>query len=110
LRRQPDVSLTGIPRMGRGTVIGALIGAVVVGAIVTTALLVAGAGPGAIVGAAHVGFFGGMGYGGMVGAVVQSARYDRHGRPRSEASSREAPGTTRTKAPRKGVRHAYLHV
>ena len=79
-----DVSLTGIPAMGRATVIGALLGAVVVGAAVTTGLLLAGTGPTAIAAGAHVGFFGGMGYGGMVAAVVQSDRYEK----REAASAR----------------------
>ena len=76
-RRTRDVSLTGIPAMGRATIIGALLGAVVVGAAVVTGLLLAGVGAGAVAAGAHVGFFGGMGYGGMVAAVVQSDRYEK---------------------------------
>lgn len=76
-KRPRDVSLTGVPRIGRATIIGALLGALVVGAPVAAALLAADAGLVAVIAGAHVGFFGGMGFGGMIGAVVRSDRYER---------------------------------
>jgi hypothetical protein len=72
-----EMSLTGIPDMGRATVIGALLGAVSVAVPVAIALVVLGGGPMSVLAAAHVGFFGGMGYGGMLGAVIQADRFDR---------------------------------
>jgi hypothetical protein len=72
-----EVSLTGIPKVGRATVIGALLGAVSVAVLVAIALVVFGGGPMSILAGAHVGFFGGMGYGGMLGAVIQADRSDR---------------------------------
>jgi hypothetical protein len=42
------------------------------------ALALAGSGPSGIVAGAHVGFFGGMGFGGMIGAVLAATRSERH--------------------------------
>ena len=109
--KSDSTSLTGIPGIGRATVIGAIAGAVLAGAIVAVALLVAGARPIAIVASAHVGFFGGMGYGGMLGAVLQSDRFDANGRPHQRgALSAKTTGRSSIGASMEGVRHAYLHV
>ena len=70
-----DVSLTGIPHIGRATVVGALIGAITVAVPVSLALLSLGVGGTSVLAAAHVGFLGGMGYGGMLGAVIHAERY-----------------------------------
>lgn len=67
-----EVSLTGIPHMGRGTVIGALLGALIVAVPVAALLLYVGGGPMSVLAAAHVAFFGGVGFGGMLGAVIQA--------------------------------------
>lgn len=85
-----DVSLTGIPNMGKATVLGALIGAVAVAVPVATGLSYFGGGPLSILAATHVGFFGGMGFGGMLGAVIQADRFERtHGfAPRPLASTK----------------------
>ncbi len=72
-----DVSLTGIPNIGKATLIGALIGALSVALPVAALLLYIGGGPMSILAGAHVGFFGGMGYGGMLEAVIQSDRFDQ---------------------------------
>ena len=71
-------SLTGIPRMGRATIIGALIGALIV-AVPVTAFIASLSGGDAmsIFAGIHVGFFGGMGYGGMLGAVIRADRFER---------------------------------
>lgn len=95
--RAPDVSLTGIPHIGRATVIGAIVGAVIVGAAVAAILLLAGVGPVAVVAGAHVGLFGGMGYGGMVGAVAQAERHEKHA-PRAVVG--EAQAAPRRSQPR----------
>ncbi len=71
-----DVSLTGIPNIGRATVIGALLGAFSAAIPVAGLLLYLGGGVLSIL-AAHVGFFGGMGFGGMLGAVIQADRFQR---------------------------------
>lgn len=71
------VSLTGIPHIGRATVVGALIGALSIAVPVAVFLLYRSADAMSIVAGVHVGFFGGMGYGGMLGAVIQADRYDR---------------------------------
>ena len=71
-----DVSLAGIPNIGKATLIGALLGAVSVAVPVIVVLVSFGGGPMSIVGA-HVGFFGGMGFGGMLGAVIRSDRWER---------------------------------
>jgi hypothetical protein len=72
-----EVSLTGIPKIGRATVIGALLGAVGVAVPVAIALVLFGGGPASVLAGLHVGFFGGMGFGGMLGAVIQADRFDR---------------------------------
>lgn len=73
-----DVSLTGIPNIGKATVVGALIGAVSVALPVGAFLLAMSGGDAmSILAGTHVGFFGGMGYGGMLGAVIQSDRWER---------------------------------
>ncbi|MGH2758368.1 MAG: hypothetical protein ACRDKJ_02285 [Actinomycetota bacterium] len=72
-----EVSLTGIPHMGRATVIGAVVGALTVAVPVAALVAYFGGGPMSILAAAHVGFFGGMGFGGMLGAVIQADRYER---------------------------------
>jgi hypothetical protein len=72
-----EVSLTGIPHMGRATVIGALIGALSVAVPVAAFLLYLSADAMNILAGAHVGFFGGMGYGGMLGAVIHADRHER---------------------------------
>jgi hypothetical protein len=74
---ETTTSLTGIPHMGRAVFVGAIIGALTVALPVTIALISFGAGPISALFGAHVGFFGGMGYGGMVGAVVRSGRWER---------------------------------
>jgi hypothetical protein len=101
-----DVSLTGVPRMGRATVVGALIGALSIALPVAACLLYLSGGDAmSIAAAVHVGFFGGMGYGGMLGAVIQADRFDR-----AQASSRDhkrvcASGQSDERFPRRaGVR------
>jgi hypothetical protein len=71
-----EVSLTGIPHMGRATVVGALIGALSVAVPVTALLLYLSADAISILAGVHVGFFGGMGFGGMLGAVIQADRHN----------------------------------
>ena len=89
-----DVSLTGIPNIGKATVIGALVGAISVAVPVTLLLSFLGGGPMSILAGVQVGFFGGMGYGGMLGAVIRSDRFERalvDGRS-SRADSVDQPG------------------
>jgi hypothetical protein len=86
-----DPSLTGIPNIGRATVIGALIGAVVVAVPVAALLFALGGGAMTVVFATHVGIFGGMGYGGMVAAVVQADRTEYAERTAVRTSRRLSP-------------------
>ena len=71
-----EVSLTGIPHMGRATLIGALIGALSIAVPVSAVLLYLSADAISILAGLHVGFFGGMGFGGMLGAVIQADRHE----------------------------------
>ncbi len=71
-------SLTEIPHIGMLTALGAVLGALVVAVPLVVALALAGSGPSGIVAGAHVGFFGGMGFGGMIGAVLAATRSERH--------------------------------
>jgi hypothetical protein len=72
-----DISLTGIPKIGRATLIGMLVGWMVVALPVLIGMLALGASGEAFLFASHVGFFGGMGFGGMYGAVIQMDRVER---------------------------------
>jgi hypothetical protein len=96
MRTTPDTSLTGIPRIGRATAIGALIGASVVAIPVTIALIALGGGGYSLIAGVHVGFFGGMGYGGMLAAVIRSDRWERatEGRTDRESVDVRAPDAT----------------
>jgi hypothetical protein len=71
------VSLTGIPHMGRATLFGMAIGWIFVAGPVLIGMLALGADGDVILFASHVGFFGGMGFGGMLGAVIQADRFER---------------------------------
>lgn len=83
--RPRQISLTGIPRIGRATCIGALVGALVVALPVAALLGYVGGGLTGIVAAVQVGFFGGMGFGGMLGAVIKADHFERS-RPDQPAS------------------------
>jgi hypothetical protein len=66
----------------RATVIGALIGALAVASPLTVFLLRASNGDGmSVLAGLLVGLFGGMGFGGMLGAVIHA---DRQANPRSQ--------------------------
>ena len=72
-----DISLTEIPNMGRATLVGMAIGWFVIAVPVLIGMLALGASADAVLFASHVGFFGGMGFGGMLGAVIQADRFER---------------------------------
>lgn len=72
-----EVSLTGIPGMGRATLLGMALGWAIVAVPVLIGMLVLGARGDVVLFASHVGFFGGMGFGGMLGAVIQADRFER---------------------------------
>lgn len=57
--------------------IGALLGAVVIASPLAAVLISIGSGPMSLIAAIHVGFFAGMGFGGMLGAVIQADRFER---------------------------------
>jgi hypothetical protein len=77
MTRREEVSLTGIPHFIRGTLIGMAVGWLTVAVPVVAGMLALGADRQAVLFAAHVGFFGGMGFGGMLGAVLQADRFER---------------------------------
>jgi hypothetical protein len=77
VRRRAEVSLTGIPYIGRATLLGMALGWLVVALPVLIGMFALGAGGTAFLFASHVGFFGGMGFGAMLGAVIQADRFER---------------------------------
>ena len=77
MTRRNEVSLTGIPHFIRASLIGMAIGWLVVAVPVVLAMLALGASGEAVLFAGHVGFFGGMGFGGMLGAVLAADRFER---------------------------------
>ena len=93
MSRRGELSLTGIPHMGRATLLGIAIGWLVVAVPVLIGMIALGASREAVLFASHVGFFGGMGFGGMLGAVIQADRFDRAGAGRAHAVASEPSGS-----------------
>lgn len=80
-------SLTGVPHIGKATMIGALLGAAAIASPLAAVLISLGGGTMSLVAAVHVGFFAGMGFGGMLGAVIQADRFERAVRHRAPRPS-----------------------
>jgi hypothetical protein len=78
MTRGEEISLTGVPHIGRATVLGMALGWLVVAFPVVVGMLAHGATIGeAVLFGSHVGFFAGMGFGGMIAAVLQANRFER---------------------------------
>ena len=77
MSKREQVSLTGIPHFLRASFLGMALGWIVVFVPVLIGMTALGAGGRALLYAAHVGFFGGMGFGGMLGAVLQADRFEQ---------------------------------
>jgi hypothetical protein len=74
--RQADDSLFGVPGIGRATLIGAALGFLAVVLLVGAFVLTTSAPAALLVAAVHAGLFGGVGFGGMLGAVLWSIWHD----------------------------------
>ena len=75
------------PGTGRAVLIGTLVGFVLVGAFCGGAALLFGVSPGAALGlAAFTGFWGGPGFGGMMGFVLHESRSSDSGSPQDRRS------------------------
>jgi hypothetical protein len=71
-----DDTLFGVPGIGRATLFGAFLGFALVVLLVGAFVVATPAPASLLVAALHAGLFGGVGFGGMLGAVLQSIRYD----------------------------------
>ena len=86
MSKREQVSLTGIPHFLRASLLGMALGWFVVFVPVLVGMIALGAGSRAVLYAAHVGFFGGMGFGGMLGAVLQADRFEKSSEWRAHLS------------------------
>jgi len=73
----PDAQF-GVPGVGMATFIGALLGVALILAWTGVFVLVTGDSPALMGAAVHAGLFAGVGFGGMLGAVIQVARHSEH--------------------------------